>query len=192
MFAIYRNYFSQVGGCLKECGNKSGKCNWESHLDIQAEIMRRIKDVGTMGKESRWGKLNWIKQRILRLWWMLQAGGRRKVGASQMFRLADCGNKAIHKHGKCRESGHLGEDLNILSSDLNIFILALMRHLCGSCQMVFGWKTESNINFELLRALVYEFIKKLSNRSHAGWTYKQSSGYQWWTWGKQKKYKLTL
>lgn len=40
-----------------------------------------------------------------------QAGGRRKVGASQMFRLADCGNKAIHKHGKCRESGHLGRKI---------------------------------------------------------------------------------
>lgn len=34
MFAFYRNYFGQVGCCLKECENKSGKCNWESHLDI--------------------------------------------------------------------------------------------------------------------------------------------------------------
>ena len=40
-----------------------------------------------------------------------QAGDRRKVGASRMFRSADCGKKAIHKHDKCRESGHFGRKL---------------------------------------------------------------------------------
>ena len=40
-----------------------------------------------------------------------QVGDRRKAGASHMLCLADCGNRAIHKHDKCRESGHFGRKI---------------------------------------------------------------------------------
>lgn len=131
------------------------------------------KDVGTMGKESRWGKLNWIKQRILRLcgcsgWWQEEGRSFPNVSLSWLW-----------KQGNLQTWQMQGEwtlgrkDLNILSSDLNIFILAFNE---TSQKLPDGlWLKRQNLTSILsCWELVYMNLSKLSNRGHAGWTYRES------------------
>lgn len=73
--------------------------------------------------------------------------------------LADCRNRAIHKHGKYRESGHVGRKMVFI---LNIFIVVFISTCQWRYQISFGSKDRIRHRFKIIGSFgLYVLIRKI-------------------------------
>lgn len=154
------------------------------YLDNNSEENNRTWDNGK--GEKRNAKLN--KEENSQILIDDQACDRWRNQGFWVSNLDDCRDRAIHKHDKYRESGHLERKKS--SSDLNVFILAFSATSRWRGQMILVPRTESDIDLELLGVLFCMcYSKNCPDEVIQGDIIeKASSGKQWRIWHKQKYY----